>query len=173
MEDYGLSVSDEDAIRLSLEPQDLLNATDLPMAGWPSYQELYRCDPPVLAAYEASQIAGLEGVGPRTTCNRVAGRDIVSRALEAAGAVRVDASEWLKMNEKGDMYAPMMVLNYVVYRPPQRSVRDHCNSIGPWGRRLGPRARGSLSQKMHAPRCDPPASRRAPPIGRKKESGGV
>ena len=93
MEDYGLSVSDEDAIRLALGPQDLLNATDFPMAGWPSYQELYRCGPPVPAAYEASQIAGLEGVGPRTTCNRVAGRGIVSRAWRQRAR-----SVWMRRN---------------------------------------------------------------------------
>ena len=47
MQDYGLSASDEDAIRLAPEPKDLLNAMDFPMAGWPCYQELYRRDPPV------------------------------------------------------------------------------------------------------------------------------
>ena len=131
MQDYGLSASDEDAIRLAPEPKDLLNAMDLPIAGWPPYQELCRCDPPVPVVYEASQIAGLEGVGPRTTCYGVVGRDIVSRTLGAAIAVRVDTSEWPMMNEKDDMYAPMMVLNYVVYRLLRRSVRDHCNSIRP------------------------------------------
>ena len=103
MEDYGLFESNEDSIRLALAPQDPQNAMDLPTAGWPSYQELYRCDPPVPALYGNSQIAGLEAVGHRATCNRQAGRDIVPRALDAAGAERVDASEWLMMNEQGDM----------------------------------------------------------------------
>ena len=99
MQDYGLG------IRLAPEPKDLLNAMDLPMAGWPSYQELYRCDPPVPVAYGASQIAGLGGVGPRTTCNRVAGREIFPRPPGVARSVRADALERLIMNEEGDMYA--------------------------------------------------------------------
>ena len=81
--------------------------------------------------YEASRIAGLRGVDPRTTQNRAAGRDIVSRALGKAGAERADSAQWLMMNEKGDMYAPLVVLDYVVYWLPARLAREHCNSNGP------------------------------------------
>ena len=67
------------------------------------------------------------------------------------------------MNEKKELYSPMASLDYVVYRIPQGYVRDHCNTGGPWGVRLGPRARGSLTQKLRAPKKMPPGAREASP----------
>ena len=92
---YGLLEADEDELRLALVPEDIQNAIDFPTAGWPTYQALYGCDPPIPLFKEQSQIAGLEGLGPTTTQNRGAGQDKVSRALERAGAQRVASAEWL------------------------------------------------------------------------------
>ena len=114
--------------------------------------------PPIF--YEQSQIAGLEGVGPTTTQNRSAGTDIVSRPLERAGAERADPAHWPMMNEKGDMYSPRPVCDFAVYSLPTRPVREPCNSNGPWGCRLGPSARGSLTQRLVAPTFVPPATRK-------------
>ena len=69
------------------------------------------------------------------------------------------------MNEKGDMYSPLMVSDFVVYRLPTRLIREHCNSNGPWGCRLGPRARGSLTPRQVAPKYVPPADRKVSPRG--------
>ena len=95
--------------------------------------------------------------------NRAAGTDIASRALVAAGAVQVDPSEGLMMNAKGDRHSPMTMPDYVVYRIPPRPVRDHCNLGGPWGVRLGPRARGSLAQRIRDPKKTPPGASKASP----------
>ena len=160
--DYGILEVDEDELRLALFPEDLQNSIDLPTACWPAYRTLYGGDPPI-ALYEQSQIAGLEGVRPTTTQNRGAGRDFVSRALERAGAHRVDSAEWLMMNEKGDTYNPPMVSGFAAYRLPIRLIREHCNSNGPRGCRSGPRARGSLSQCVVAPEFVPPAARKVSP----------
>ena len=102
-------------------------------------------------------------MGPRAIYNRAAGGDIVSRALEEAGAEGVETAEWLMTDEKGDTYSPLAALNYVVYCLPTSFVRGRCNANGPWGVRLGPRARGSLFQLMWAPRHVPPATRKAAP----------
>ena len=51
------------------------------------------------------------------------------------------------MDEKGDMYSPLTVSDFVAYRLPSRPIREYCNSNGPWGRRSGPRALGSLTQR--------------------------
>ena len=157
MEDYGIFLSNEVNIRSALVPQDIQAATSLPTAGWPPYRDLYRRDPPALLLYEASQIAGLGAVDPRTTYHRAEGKDIVSRALKAAGAERADPAQWLMMNEKVNMYSPMALLDYVVYRIPTRIVRGRCNLGGHWGVRLGPRARGPPPQKMWAPKKMPPS----------------
>ena len=57
----------------------------------------------------------------------------------------------------------MMVNDFAVYRLPIRLIRDHNNSDGPWGCRLGPRARGFLTQRKVAPMFGPPASRKVSP----------
>ena len=125
LEDYGVFAVNEDEFRLRLLPDDIQNAIDFPTAGWPTYQTLYGCDPPVPLFYEQSQIAGLDEADPLTDQNRPAGRDIVIRALEQAGAKRAEPAQWLMMSEKGDVCAPMVVLDYVAYRFPTRFVRGH------------------------------------------------
>ena len=67
------------------------------------------------------------------------------------------------MDVNGDMYSPLTVCDFEVYRLPTRKIREHCNSNGPWGCRLGPRARGSLAQRMINPKFVPPAARKVPP----------
>ena len=131
MEDYGIFPSDGDNIRLALAPRVIQNAAYLPTAGWPPYRDLYGRDHPAPLLYEASQIAGLGALGHRATYNRTEGRDIVSIALAAAGAEQVDPAEWLMMNEKGDLYSPMVLIDDVVYRIPPRLVRGRCNLGGP------------------------------------------
>ena len=96
------------------------------------------------------RIARLGDLDFRTVYHCEEGRDVVSRALAAAGAVRVDPAEWTMMNETGDLYSPMSTLDYVVYRLSPRRVRERCKSAGPWGVHLGPRARGSLSRKFRS-----------------------
>ena len=64
---------------------------------------------------------------------------------------------------KVGVYPPMSTLDYVVHRLSPRRVRGRCNSPGPWGVRLGPRARVSLSQQFGAPKKMPPGARRASP----------
>ena len=145
MEDSCIHAIDEDKIRLALVPEDLQNAIEMPTAGWPTYPALYGREPPLPLFYEQSRIAGWEGVGPTTTQNRSEGRDIISIALARAGAGKVHRGEWLMMDEKGEMYSPLMVSDFVVYRLPHRHIREHDNSNGPWGCRLVPRARGSLT----------------------------
>ena len=162
-EDCGVFVAKEDNFRFALFPEDIQNAIDVPTTGWPSYQDLFGRGPPVPLFYEQSQNPGLGEVDPPTTQDRAAGRDIVSRALEQSGAKRAGPAQWLMMNEKGDMYNPMVALDYVEYRLPTRFVRERCNSNGPWECRLGPRARGPLSQRMVAPKYVPPATRKDPP----------
>ena len=93
MEDYGVFALNEDDVRLALVPEDIQDAIDLPAEGWPSYQDLYGRDPPVPLLFEASQIAGLGGADPRSAQNRPAGKDIVPRALGAAGAMAYDDRE--------------------------------------------------------------------------------
>ena len=100
---------------------------------------------------------------PTTTQNRPAGRDIVSRAQERAGAERADPANWLMMNEKGEMYSPTLVSDFVVYSLPIRPVLEPCNPNGPWGCRLGPCVRGSLSRRTVAPKYVPPATRKVSP----------
>ena len=53
-----------------------------------------------------------------------------------------------------------MVADFVAYLLPVRYIRERCNSNGPWGCRSGSRARGSLTQRMVAPRLVPPAARK-------------
>ena len=89
MEDYGLFPPNEDKLRLVLAPSDVENATYLPIAGWPPYWDLYGCAPPASSLPVDSQIAGLAALDPRTTYYRAGGRDIVSRALPAAGAEKL------------------------------------------------------------------------------------
>ena len=160
---YGISPSNDDNGRLALAPRDIQNATYLPTAGWPPSWDLYGCVHPAPVLYEASQIVGLGALDYRTTHNRSGRRDIVSRALAAAGAEQVDPSEWLTMNEKGGLYSPMVLLVSAVHRIPTRPVRGHCNLGGPWGVRLGPRARGSLAQRLRDPKKMPPGARKASP----------
>ena len=83
--------------------------------------------------YEASQIAQLGALRYPATYHRAARRAIVSRALEAVGAVEVDPSTWLMINENGDLYSRMSSPEYVVYRIPPRSARAHINFGGPTG----------------------------------------
>ena len=125
MEDYGIFPSNDDHVRVALVPQDFQNATFLPVAGWPPYLALCGRDPPAPVSSEAPQIAELGDLDYRATYNRVAGADIAPSALAAAGAERVDPSEWPMMNEQGDLYSPAVLLDYEVYRLPPRRVRGH------------------------------------------------
>ena len=69
------------------------------------------------------------------------------------------------VNEKGDLSSPIVLRDYVVYRIPPRLVRDRRNLGGPRGVRFGPRARGSLAQRLRAPKKMPPGARKAAPRG--------
>ena len=67
------------------------------------------------------------------------------------------------MDEKGDMYSPLMVSDFVVYKLPLRPIREHCHANAPWGCRLGPHMRGSLTQRMIRPKFVSPAARKVSP----------
>ena len=77
------------------------------------------------------------------------------------------------MDEKGDLYSPMVGLDFVVYRIPSRLARGHSNYNGPWAVRLGPRARGSLTQRLRAPKKMPPGTRNASSCGNVQFSGSL
>ena len=74
---------------------------------------------------------------------------------------RVHREEWQMMDVMGNLYPPMVGLDFVVYRLPLRFARGHPNQNGPWGVRSGPQARGSLTQKLRAPKEVPPGTREA------------
>ena len=99
----------------------------------------------------------------KTICNREWREDIVSRALAAAGAEKVHQEEWDMMGKLGNPYSPMDGLDFLVYRLQLRHARDHPNSNGPRGVRLGPMSRGSLTRELRAPKKMPPGARNASP----------
>ena len=107
------------------------HATYLPTAGRPPYWDLYSCVHPAPSLHEDSQIAGLALIDPRTTYNRAERQHIVSRALAAVGAEKVGPAEWLMVDEKGNLYTPRAILDFVVYHIPARLVRGHSNFNGP------------------------------------------
>ena len=122
-EDYGISPSTDDHVRLALAPRDIQNATFLPAAGWPPFRDPFGRGPPAPVLFAASRIAELGDLDFRATRNRAAGTDIVSSAAQ------VDPSEWLVMNEKGDLCSPMTLLDYAVYR---LSLSPCAGSLQPW-----------------------------------------
>ena len=139
------------------------DARYLPTAGRPPLWGFFGCVFPAPLLYEAVRIAGLDALDHLATYNRADGGDIVSRAPATASAEEVDSVEWRMMNEKVDLFSPMVGLDFAVYRIPTRLVRERCNLGGPWGVRLGPRARGSLAQRLRDPKKMPPGTRKASP----------
>ena len=103
MEEYGISHSNEDNIRLALAPDDRRNAIHLPTAGWPHYRATYGCDPPAPLVDPDLRTAHLFASGSTTTYNRGWGKDIVPSALAAAGAEKVRQEEWQMMDEPGNL----------------------------------------------------------------------
>ena len=162
-EDYGICPSNDDNVRVALVSQDVQNAFHLATAGWPPYRGLYGRAAPAPFLRKDSQIAGLGALGHRATYNRAEGRDIVSRALATVGAEKVGPAGWLMMDERGDLFSPMVGLDFAVCRISTFLVRDHCNFYGPWGVRLGPRARGPLAQRLRGPKKMPPGTKKASP----------
>ena len=77
------------------------------------------------------------------------------------------------MNEKGELFSPTVVIDFAAYRIPTRHVREHCNLGGPWGVRLGPRARGSFTQRFRSPEKMPPGMTKASPWEAIQFSGNV
>ena len=100
---------------------------------------------------------------PDATYDRERGRDIVSRALVVANAVRVDPSEWLQMNDDDATATSLVGRDFGVYELPRRNARQHPNAMGQRGARLGPLANGAMSQALKDPKWIPPAARRVSP----------
>ena len=77
----------------------------------------------------------------------------------------MDQSEWWVMKEDGMPCAPVVGLDFVVYRLRGRVARRHPNHLGPWGVRLGPNASRAMAHKFVAPKMMPPVVRKASPQG--------
>ena len=105
---YGLPVADTENYHLAVSDADRRNAIDFPNDGWAPLARLYNLDtPPQPLRNVASRADPRLSVDPSATHDRECGRDIVSRALVAANAVRVDPSEWLMMNDDGATAKPL------------------------------------------------------------------
>ena len=103
----------------------------------------------------------LWAIGRLTTEQK--GETLFPGHLAAAGAEQVDPAEWLMMNEKGDLFSPLVGLDFAAYLTPTRLARERCNLGGPRGVRLGPRVRGSLTHRLRAPKKMPPGTSKASP----------
>ena len=102
-------------------------------------------------------------LAPDATFDREEHKDAVSVALAAAGATKVNLSEWWMMRENGSAVTPLVGRDFVVYQLKRRNVRRRPKVTNQWGVRLGPHANGSLSQKFHSPRYIPPGARQVSP----------
>ena len=131
-----------------------------PTASWPSYGALCGGDPPALLVDPDLRTAHLFALDHKTTHNREWGDGVVPAALAAAGAEKVHQEERQMMDELGNLYSPMVGLGFAVYRPPLRVAQGH-----PLGVRLGPQARGFMSQKLRGPKKISPGARKASPRG--------
>ena len=86
--DYRLDVSDAGS----------KNAIDFPTLGWSAFNRLYNlADPPRSPPHAAFLSASLFSPDPTITFARAEHKDIVSVSLDAAGAAKVDLSEWWMM----------------------------------------------------------------------------
>ena len=134
--------------------------TSLPPAG-PPCRVLYVGDPPAPLVCQDLRAAHVLALDHNALRNREGGQDIVSSALAAAGAEQVHREDWQMMDQLGNLYSPLVCFDFVVYRLSLRLARGHPNQDGPWGVRLGPRARGSLTQRLRAPKKMPSGARKA------------
>ena len=83
---------------------------------------------------------------------------ILTQAPVAAGAVRVDPSAWLMLNDDGTTATPLVARDFVVYALPRRNARQHPNTKCQRGVRLGPYANRALSQAPKGLQWTPPVA---------------
>ena len=118
---YGLPVTDTDYRRLAVSEADRSNAIHFPNEKWAV------CTAPQPSRNVALRADPLIPMDPDATYDREWGRDIVSLALAAAKASRVDPSEWRMMKEDGAADTTLARLDFAVYDLPRRDVRRHPN----------------------------------------------
>ena len=153
--DYGVPVAGWEGRLLDISEADLQNAIDFPLAGWPTYEELYGMPKPNCVKSEDSMIRFLVGDPPTTRFYRYNDGDPVSLALIDHHAVPVPNSEWTTLNAKGHSYPSMEGRPYKIYRLPPRQAMDHPTGEGPFALRLGPNGSGELMQWLDTPSAAP------------------
>ena len=152
---FGIPIAGWEGRLLDITAADLQNAIDFPLAGWPTYEELYGVPQPRFIKSDESMIRLVAGDPANTTFYRQEDGDPVTRALLDHYAELVPNSDWTTLNEKGRLYPSMEGRPYKIYRLPPRMIKDHPTGDGPFALRLGPQGSGELMQWLDTPSAAP------------------
>ena len=158
--EFRLPVGDWEGRLMDVTVQDLQNAIDFPLAGWPDYLDLYGRDQPDFVTSPNSTVALLpeDSSGAVFYCHQDG--DLLSIALMEKGAQKAPNSERATMNENGALVPSMEGRPFVIYRLQPRNSMGHPSGDGPCALRLGPKASGIMMQYIDNPTAGAPGVRK-------------